>query len=218
MIEVKKLCVRCGLAVVVIACLSFFVPWYNVSYDTYSGFPADPSTGVPITVTINYELTQGVVTTTDGFYMEASYSAMADRYSLFEELRNVMLFETRLVVAVAIIGAAISVASVFEKMRLLVPLGILAIVFSVAGLVYLVLAASGVDAELIGLSGDEVFHIAEGFWGTSNEAVFGPSVGWFMLIAVVVVLVCMIVFVLRERNPSQLPEDEWESLVIEESA
>ena len=196
MIEAKKLGALCGLVVLVIACLSAFVPWYKVS--------AHPDLYPTTTLRYDYELTKVVF----GNSMERSYSSLADNPN-YEELRNVMLVETAFVVAVAIIGAAIVVASVFDKMRLLVPLGLLAIVLCVAGLVYLALAASGISAPLIGLSGNSVFSV-EGFWGSgdmyspggvvSTSAVFGPSVGWFLLIAVIAVLVFMIAFVLRERR------------------
>jgi hypothetical protein len=135
----------------------------------------------------------------DGYGVGHSYSSLVEYNPDYRELRNVMLFETELIVAVAIIGAAIIVASVFERMRLLVPLGVLAIIFCAVALFYIALAAEGASMPAIGLSGNSVFGV-EGFWGSSTSVVFGPSIGWFLLFAIIAALACMIVFVLRGRG------------------
>jgi 4-amino-4-deoxy-L-arabinose transferase-like glycosyltransferase len=198
MVDERRVGLVCGILVSVLACLTWFVSWYNISYAPHEILYFS---GDLISVEQDFELTK-IITRFEstnhpfGWSVETNYSTLGD--DDYEGLKTLMLIERAIVIAVAIVGVAIAAVSVFGKERFLTSLGVLAIALSVVGLVYFALAASGTDAELVGLSGASVFE-TEGFWGSSTESTFGPAMGWFLLIGVVVVSVCMMALLLRKR-------------------
>lgn len=198
MVDERRVGLACGILVFVLACLTWFVSWYNISYAPHEIFPY---TDDLVSVEQDFELTK-YITRFESTSLPFSWSVESNYSNLggddYEGLKTLILVERAIVTAVAIVGVAIVAVSVFGKKRFLAPLGVLAIALSVVGLVYFALAASGTDAELVGLSGTSVFK-TEGFWGSSTESTFGPAIGWFLLVGVVVVSVCMMALLLRKR-------------------
>ena len=202
MLDERRLGLLCGALVLVFACLTWFVPWYSTSSAPDEILYSDELMWVEQDFKLTKIITHFECTDPElSWSMETHYSTLGSMNNPddYEELRTVIFAERAVVVAVAIIGGAIVALALFGKTRLLKPLGALAIVLSLAGLVYFALAASGTDAEFIGLSGTSVFE-TEGFWGSSSEETFGPAIGWFLLIAVVATLACMTAVLLRGRS------------------